>query len=295
MLTSGETTLPDQAFAEVIGDPVAHSKSPLIHRFWLDATNVAGDYRKTQVTGDQLGKYFAERRTDPLWRGCNITMPHKIAALGLMDEVGRSAALVGAVNTVTCTSGKLVGLNTDIDGVAGPLAKPENAIGAYANHIATYAQIIGAGGAARAAAAAVGTDKEFYNRDVGKAKALAEECGLPEWYGQGLDAIGPIRNEGDGAEDQRYSHIVINATAMGMEGKPSVPIKLERYHPDTIVFDMVYAPVETSLLRSARALGLRNVDGLDMLIAQAAEAFEMFFGVAPPRERDAELRALLLA
>jgi shikimate dehydrogenase len=280
-------------YAEVIGDPIAHSKSPLIHGFWLKKLGIDAEYRATHVTAEGLADYFADRRADPAWCGCNVTMPHKLSVKEFVSGLDRSAEIVGALNCVVKTEGELRGYNTDVDGVAGPLARPENQIGGYPNHVATYMQIIGAGGAARAAATASCTDFEFYNRDVGKAKALAEEFSLPEWFGNGLGAIGPIRNECDGLAEQRYSHVVVNATSMGMTGNSPVPIDLSTYYPDTIVFDMVYAPLETPLLAKARELGFRTVDGLEMLVGQAAAAFELFFDQPAPREHDQELRALL--
>lgn len=286
-------------YAEVIGDPIAHSKSPLIHRFWLDALGLAGDYRATRVTADALPAWLAERRSDPVWRGCNVTMPLKRAVVPFAATLDRAASVINTVNTLVHRSDRRIdGFNTDVVSITGALSRAENAIGNYPDHVATYTQIIGSGGAARAAGLAglaASTDIDFFARDIAKAKALAEEFGLPEWFGSGLAGLGPIRNPGDGPEDQRYSHIVINATPMGMAGKPSVPIDLSAYYPDTIVFDMVYFPLETPLLKEARALGLRTIDGLDMLIGQAAVAFELFFGSAPPRERDAELRAVLTA
>jgi shikimate dehydrogenase len=285
----------NRPYAEVIGDPISHSKSPLIHNFWLAKLGIDAEYRACHVRAEQLADYFAQRREDGAWRGCNVTMPHKLVAMSVPDRISAAASLVGALNCVSVENGLLVGENTDVLGVAEPLMRDENSIGDYQNHVATYVQIIGAGGAARAALAAVGRmfDVEFYNRDVVKAKQMAELCGLPDAYGQPLEALGPIRNEGDGSEDQRYSMIVLNASAMGMAGNPPVPINLSTYYPDTIVFDMVYQPIETPLLAQARALGLRTIDGLQMLVGQAAAAFELFFGQPAPREHDAELRALL--
>ena len=286
-----------RAYAEVIGDPIAQSKSPLIHNFWIDAVGIDAEYRRCHVTAGELAGYIAQRRTVSAWRGCNVTMPHKLAIVPLLDTLDETAQAVGAVNTVLRRGDLLVGLNTDIDGIAEPLDRPENRIGGYPNHVATYAQIIGTGGAAMAAGAAMRrrADVEFYSRDRLRAVQLAETFGLPDPYGQALEDLGPIRNPGDGPSEQRYSHVVVNASPMGMAGKPPVPIDLSRYHPDTIVFDMVYAPLETALLAQARACGLRTIGGLDMLIGQAAAAFTHFFGATPPRERDAELRSLLVA
>ncbi len=281
--------------AEVIGDPIAQSKSPAIHRFWLDCLGLAGDYRAVHVTPDELPAYIERSRGDPDWRGCNVTMPHKLTVMDLIDDIDQDAAIVGAVNTVVHRDGRLVGYNTDIVGIVEPLTRPDRVIGDYTSHVATYAQIIGAGGAARAAAVALRfrADVEFYNRSPEKAVALARECGLPDEYGMALDSLGPIRNEGDTLAEQRYSHIVVNASSMGMTGYTPVPIDLTAYYPDTIVFDLVYSPLETPLLAAARSRGLRTIDGLEMLVGQAAVAFELFFGKPPPRDRDAELRALL--
>ncbi|MFN7399583.1 MAG: shikimate dehydrogenase family protein, partial [Sandaracinobacter sp.] len=194
------------------------------------------------------------------------------------------------------SDGRLVAGNTDVEGVAEPLQR--HLIGDYADHVATYVQIIGAGGAARAAvlgAQAAGfRDFDLFNRTPGRADALARLAGGLFGTDNPLGALGPIRNPDDGASVQRYSHILINATSMGMAGQNPVPIDLSAYFPDTIVFDMVYAPLETPLLAQACALGLRTIDGLEMLVGQAATAFERFFGVAPPRERDGDLRRQLL-
>jgi len=284
-------------YAEVIGDPIAQSKSPVIHRFWARALGLDADYRAVRVAADALGAYLAERSADPHWRGCNVTMPHKLAVMAHLGALDPLAEAAGAVNTVVRRDGRLVGYNTDVAGVLEPLDRAENGIGGYPNHVATYAQVIGAGGAARAAGAALVKrfDVEFYNRTADKAVELAALFGLPEAYGAGLDTLRPIRGDGEGSDDQRYSHVIVNASAMGMAGQPPVPVDLDAYYPDTVVFDMVYAPLETPLLAAARARGLRTVDGLQMLVGQAAVAFERFFGHAPPRDRDDELRALLTA
>jgi shikimate dehydrogenase len=284
-------------YAEVIGDPISHSKSPLIHGFWIQALGLSADYRATHVTAEGLGACFAARRADPFWMGCNVTMPHKAAVLAHVDEVDPLAERLQAANCIVKQpDGRLIAGNTDVDGVAEPLRR--HRIGDYPDHVANYVQIIGAGGAARAAvlgaqAAGFG-DFDLFNRTPGRADALARLAGAPFGTGNPLQALGPIRNPDDGASVQRYSHILINATSMGMQGANPVPVDLSAYYPDTIVFDMVYAPLETPLLAQARARGLRTIDGLEMLVGQAATAFERFFGVAPPRERDGDLRRQLL-
>jgi shikimate dehydrogenase len=284
-------------YAEVIGDPIAHSKSPMIHGFWIRALGLEADYRAAHVTADGLGAYFATRRADRDWVGCNVTMPHKEAVLAHVDVMDPLAARLNAANTIVKDAdGRLVAGNTDVDGVCEPLRR--HRIGDYPEHVATYVQIIGAGGAARAAvlgaqAAGFG-DFDIFNRSAARADLVAQLAGTAWGTGNPLETLGPIRNPNDGLAEQRYSHIVINATSMGMQGENPVPIDLSAYYPDTIVFDMVYAPLETPLLAQARSHGLRTIDGLEMLVGQAATAFERFFGVAPPPERDAELRALLV-
>ncbi len=289
----------NRPYAEVIGDPIAQSKSPMIHRFWLEKLGIDADYRACLVRSDGLGAYLALRRADPLWRGCNVTMPHKQTIMALLDTLDPLAEQVGAVNTIIRKPDRsLTGYNTDVAGVAGPLrAMP---IGGYPDHIATYVYIIGAGGAARGAivgAQQAGPfDIDIFNRTVEKAHPLAIMANAASGQAHPLEHLTPIRNHDDTLEDQRYSHIVINASSMGMLDNPAVPIQLSRFYPDTIVFDMVYSPLETPLLAEAGRLGLRTIDGLAMLIGQAAEAFRGFFGAAPPRDDgDAELRALLIA
>ncbi len=282
-------------YAEVIGDPIAHSKSPLIHNFWLAKLGIDAEYGACHVRQDELRDYFTRRRGDAAWRGCNLTMPHKAAGRAYLDDADQEVELLGVTNTIVHSKGRLSGFNTDVVGVADPLAAIPRAN--YPDHVATYVQIVGAGGAARAAlrgAVLAGfCDWDFYNRSIDGAKAMADLAGLPESFAHSLEAIGPIRNSEDGPADQRYSMVVINATSMGMLGSPPVPIDLTTYYSDTIVFDMVYSPLATPLLVQAGNLGLRTIDGLQMLVGQAAAAFELLFGVPAPREHDAELRAVL--
>ncbi len=284
--------------AGVIGWPIAHSKSPLIHRFWLGKLGIDGDYGRFAVAPDRLGDAIRALKALGL-RGVNVTVPHKVAVMAFLDRVDPLAAKVGAVNTVVVEDGALVGYNTDVEGVREPLAEMIGSSETYPNHVATYVQIIGAGGAARAAvvgaqAAGYG-DFDVFARSPDRARPVAELACTPFCTAQPLGDLGPIRNDDSGPDDQRYSHVVINATTLGMTGNDAVVIDLDRYYPDTIVFDMVYAPLETPLLVSARNRGLRTIDGLAMLIGQAAMAFELFYGAPAPRDHDAELRALLTA
>lgn len=264
-------------YAEVIGDPIAHSKSPLIHGFWLKALGIEAEYRATHVAPHALPGYFAERKVDPDWRGCNITVPHKIAALEHVEDRGDVRRAIGAINTAfRDADGALIGTNTDAAGFAAPL-KPFDLVDKPVT-------VIGAGGAGRAvlyALAGIGVGPvTLFNRDVEKGAALLSAFGLK---GQAL----PI------GEAVPPSALVVNATSLGMTGQPPLDLDLSALPQDAVVYDIVYAPLETGLLAAARARGLATIDGLEMLIGQAAMAFELFFGRPAPRVHDVELRERL--
>lgn len=263
--------------AEVIGDPIAQSKSPAIHGFWLGACGIDGVYAKTRVTADELPAFFAARRADPDWRGCNVTVPHKQAVIAHLDSMSDAARAIGAVNTVVREGGRLVGYNTDAPGFAEALAgRPAHA----------HAAVVGAGGAARAVLAALTTlgvqRATVLNRSQDKAAALLAEFGIA---GDALPLDAPLPP----------ADLLVNTSALGMTGQPPLMLDLAPLPQHALVYDIVYAPLETGLLAAARARGLATVDGLAMLIGQAAVAFGHFFGAPPPRNRDAELRRRLLA
>jgi shikimate dehydrogenase len=262
-------------YAEVIGDPIAHSKSPVIHKFWLGKLGLEGDYRRALVRPGELASYLSSRRNDPSWRGCNVTMPHKAAIGPLLDDVESSAGRIGAVNTVTRFDELVVGLNTDLQGF-------DLALGAF-SATGKDVVLIGAGGAARAALEALRQARPaslvVMNRDPGRAARLLADFGIAG------DAL-PL---GDPAP----ADLLINASALGMADHPPLEIDLAALRPGAVILDMVYHPVDTPLLRQARSLGLHGIDGLQMLVGQAAQAFALFFGAPPPREHDAELRELL--
>ena len=270
---------PAPPYAEVIGDPIAHSKSPLIHGFWLEALGIAGDYRRAHVRPDGLAAYIAERRADPDWRGCNVTIPHKVAVMDLVDDPGNIRGTIGAMNTVVRQpDGALIGTNTDAAGFYAPLAELDLEGAPVA--------VVGAGGAARAvlfalARAGVGP-VTILNRSPLKAMGLLATFGLKGDV-VALDAPLPP------------AALLVNASSLGMTGQPPLDLDLAPLPEGAIVYDLVYAPLRTGLLAAAEARGLDTVDGLDMLIGQAALAFELFFGRPPPEGRDDELRALLTA
>jgi len=264
-------------YAEVIGDPIKHSKSPLIHGFWIEALGLDAVYRAHHVTPDALPAYFAARRDDPAWRGCNITIPHKQTALDLVEDRGGIRATIGAINlALRAEDGAIIGTNTDAGGFYAPIADIQLE--------GAPVVVVGAGGAARAilfALSRVGVgDVTILNRNVLKAAALLAAFGLK---GKALplgSALPPAA-------------LLVNTSALGMAGQPPLEIDLSPLPEDALVYDIVYAPLETPLLKAARDRDLETVDGLDMLIGQGALAFELLFGAEPPRDRDDELRALL--
>ncbi len=280
------------AYAEVIGDPIVQSKSPAIHGFWLRQLGIAADYRAVHLRTEGLADYFAARRADPDWRGCNVTMPHKQAVMPLLDAIDPLAARVGAVNTVVRgADGRLTGYNTDVAGFLEPLQP----VLAQQHHF-RMARIMGAGGAARAIVAAL-ADKGFVlvvaARDPVQARALLDDLATGDDH-HAVD-LAHFAPETDFAFDDREGllDLIINASPLGMAGKPSLEFDFSHAPPGSVVYDIVTHPLDTPLLIEARRRGFPTIDGLAMLIGQAAAAFEKFFGVAPPRTGDADLREML--
>ncbi|WP_315899665.1 shikimate dehydrogenase [Qipengyuania gaetbuli] len=281
------------SYAEVIGDPIAQSKSPAIHGFWIDKLGLDADYRAHHVTADDLAAYLEVRRGDPDWRGCNVTMPHKQAVIPLLDRLEPLARRVGAVNTIVrAPNGALVGRNTDVAGFLEPLRERLKA-----THYLRMARILGTGGAARAIVAGL-ADEGFTlvlaGRDTGKAKAL-----LGELDAGGEHHVAPLDHFAkptDFAFDDREGccDLVINASPLGMRGQPPLAFDWSHAPPGSVAYDIVTDPVETEFLQHARSAGFETIDGLAMLIGQAAAAFTHFFGVEPPHGHDAELRERLM-
>ncbi|MFZ9394663.1 MAG: shikimate dehydrogenase [Erythrobacter sp.] len=278
-------------YAEVIGDPIAQSKSPAIHGFWIARLGLDAQYRAEHVTPSDLAGYFAARRDDPVWRGCNVTMPHKQAVIAFLDRLDPQAGAIGAVNTVVREGHELVGYNTDAAGFLEPLR------GRLAQrHLFRMARIMGTGGAARAIVAALageGFTLVLAGRDPAKARALLDELD-PGGDHHAID-MAHFAEPTDFAFDDRTGclDLVVNASALGMRGQAELAFDWSHAPPGSIAYDIVTDPLETTFLSAARAAGHEALDGLNMLIGQAALAFERFFGAAPPREGDAELRGLL--
>lgn len=265
-------------YAEVIGDPIVHSKSPLIHNFWIERLGIDARYDAVRVAPADLEAYLAERRADSDWRGCNVTIPHKVEVMAHVADRGDVRGSIGAMNTVARgEDGLLFGTNTDAGGFYLPVAEFDLADKPIA--------VIGAGGAARAvlfALARLGAGPvTILNRTPLKAAALLAHFGL-EGEARPLGAPLPP------------AALLVNASALGMAGQPPLALDLAPLPDHAVVYDIVYAPVRTALLKAAEARGLETVNGLEMLVGQAAIAFEIFFGAAPPREADEELFARLV-
>jgi shikimate dehydrogenase len=263
-------------YAEVIGDPIAHSKSPVIHKFWLEQFGLERDYRATRVTPEALPDYFAARRADPDWRGCNLTMPLKVQAVEHLDESNAIVARLGATNCILRRHEGLYGTNFDAYAVLQSL---------IALSWSGHAVIIGNGGAARAALWALldlGFDRiTIMSRNLRRATALVESLRVE------VD-IAPL----GGAPE---CNLLINATPLGMNGHPALPVTLNAMPPDATVFEMVYDPVVTRLISDARAHGLRVFDGLTMLIEQASMSFVSFFNAGVTNEQRTAVRERLVA
>ncbi len=259
-----------EPYAEVIGDPVAHSLSPTIHSYWLDYRDLPGSYRAMRCDAQALAPYLAGRRDDPLWRGCNVTMPLKELAAARMDWLDDGAARAGAINCVVPRDGELHGYNTDIDAVLRAVETVDLA--------GKRAVVLGAGGVARAALVALGARGA---QRVVLARNADRRLALRALGADVQDA--PLYAIREALED---AAVVINATPLGMAGDERIDIflleALEAAARPMLVIDMVYRPVETEFLSTARAIGMPTVDGLTLLIGQARRSFSLLFGAEPP-------------
>jgi shikimate dehydrogenase len=268
--------------AGVMGWPVAHSRSPLLHGYWLKQYGIDGSYEALPVPPEALaealralpGRGFA---------GCNLTLPHKERALALVDRVDTAARRIGAVNTVVVAAdGTLDGRNTDAFGFYANLAAAAPGWSAAAGPAA----VLGAGGGARAVVAALldhGTPEvRLLNRHRGRAEDLAAALGGPV-------AVVDWERRAAALAD---AALLVNTTSLGMTGQPPLEIALDALPPRALVNDIVYVPLETPLLAAARRRGNPVVDGLGMLLHQACPGFAAWFGLMP--EVTPALRAHML-
>ena len=272
--------------AGIMGWPVTHSRSPVLHGFWLEETGIDGAYLPLPVRPENIEQAL---RALPIlgFKGCNLTIPHKQAALSVVDRVDPLARRIGAINTIIIGSdGSLAGRNTDAFGFRENLrdAAPDW------DPTAGPAVILGAGGAARAIVAALAdagvAEIRIVNRTTARAASLARDLSTPK-------VTMTIHSWNEIGIAQRHAGLLINATSLGMAGEPALLLDLSSLPPLTPVVDIVYVPLETDLLASARRRGHPVVDGLGMLLHQGRPGFEAWFGT-PVRVTN-ELRSAVLA
>ena len=253
----------------VMGWPVAHSRSPLIHGYWLKQNGIKGDYRREAVTPEDFPA-FLKSLGERSYVGGNVTQPHKEMALKLTQPDDRAKA-IGAANTIYIDNDVLRSTNTDVIGFLSSLD-----VGAPGwDKNLKVAVVLGAGGAARAVVYGLverGAERIcVVNRTLARAEVFRERFG-PRVYPVGWDAVPKLLKE---------AGLVVNATSMGMTGNPDLPLDLGGVRDGTVIGEIIYVPLKTKLLEAAEKRGLKHSDGLDMLLYQAVRGFELWFGVKP--------------
>jgi shikimate dehydrogenase len=273
--------MPVHKAACVIGWPVGHSRSPLIHNYWIKQHGLDAEYRREAVPTEQF-KDFITHLAARGYVGANVTAPHKEAALAVSEPDERALA-VGAANTLWLDGSRLRSTNTDVEGFIGNL----DATAPGWDRSLQSALVVGAGGAARAAVFGLlerGIGRILLvNRTAERAAALRTQLGDRVMLARWSDLDGLMAEAG----------LLVNTTSLGMAGQPPLTIELARLPAGAVVSDLVYAPLETALLAAARSRGLCAVDGLGMLLHQAGGGFQRWFGVRPQVTED--LRALVEA
>jgi shikimate dehydrogenase len=267
----------------IMGHPVAQSRSPMLHGYWLAQLGIDGAYTREDVAPGGFPA-FLEGFQAAGYVGGNVTAPHKQVALAAVARVDAVAAAIGAVNTIWTERGELVGGNTDAHGFIANLDE----LAPGWDGATRTAVVMGAGGATRAAIVALrarGVAVVLVNRTQAHADALAAEFGAtpgPDVRAAAWERLGDTLSQAD---------LLVNTTVLGMVGKPAMEIDLAALPAASVVYDIVYVPLETELLRAARARGNRVVGGLGMLLHQAVPGFEHWFGARPVVT--AELRRLI--
>ena len=264
----------------LIGWPAAHSRSPLIHHYWLRQLGIEGGYSIEAVPPEGFAEFVLNLRTHG-YVGANVTIPHKERALQLTEPDARARA-VGAANTLYYDGDLLRSTNTDVEGFIGNLDASAPGWDRTA-----HALVLGAGGSSRAVVFGLlerGIGRiALANRSIERAQALRDLFG---------DRVVPIAWS-DIPAALPGAGLLVNTTSLGMNGQPPLPIDLSALPADAVVADLVYVPLETDLLAAAKARGLRTADGLGMLLHQAVRGFDLWFGARP--HVTAELRALVEA
>jgi shikimate dehydrogenase len=264
----------------LIGWPAAHSRSPLIHHYWLRKLGIEGGYSIEAIPPEGFAE-FVSRLSAHGFVGANVTLPHKERALALTVPDTRARA-IGAANTLWYDGAELRSTNTDIEGFVGNLDASADGWDGIEE-----ALVLGAGGSSRAVVFGL-LDRgikhvHLANRTMERAQALADQFGA---------AVQPIEWDAiDGVLPR--AGLLVNTTSLGMHGQPALEVDVNLLSGQAIVADLVYVPLETALLKAARARGLKTADGLGMLLHQAVRGFELWFGQRP--EVTPELRALVEA
>jgi len=265
----------------LIGWPAAHSRSPLIHHYWLRTLGLPGGYNIEAIPPEGFAEFVLHLKTHG-FVGANVTIPHKERALALTKPDERARA-VGAANTLWYDDGDLRSTNTDIEGFINNL----DACAPGWDQATNDALVLGAGGSSRAVVFGLierGVKRVcLANRTVERARALADQFG-DQVHPVSWDAIGELLPRVD---------LLVNTTSLGMHGQPALEIDVGRLPRHAVVADLVYVPLQTPLLAAARARGLKTADGLGMLLHQAVRGFELWFGQRP--KVTPELRALVEA
>lgn len=267
----------------VIGFPIAQTLSPFIHKHWMEKVGMKGTYEAIEIAPGTLPEFIEQAKKNGL-SGFNVTVPHKIDIVPFLDKVAPLARQMGAVNTVKIdASGTLTGFNTDGIGLVAHL---KNMVPDYP--VDKPALILGAGGASRAAVLGLLTESipmvMICNRTREKAEAIAQEIGRGRMT---------VVNWEDRETAVAAAGLIINTTVLGMEGQRRLELDVSSAAKDTVVYDIVYKPLQTELLINAKKHGLRTVDGLGMLVHQGAAAFKIWFGYDVGF--DSDLRAKLEA
>ncbi len=278
-----------RSFAFIVGWPVKHSRSPLLHGFWLKEHSIEGHYGRLAVApgGPALRATFDFIRATAHARGCNLTLPHKIDALALLDRLTPAARRIGAVNTVVKQpDGSLLGDNTDAFGFI-------EALRTGAPHwqpAAAPAVVLGAGGAARAVVSALVDAGVPETRLVNRTRQTAIDLATRFVPGDGRTVV--IDDWSRRAAALAGAGLLVNTTSLGMDGQPPLELALDALPRTAVVNDAVYVPLRTDLLRRAAARGNRTVDGLDMLLHQGRPGFAAWFGCEQPAVTPALRRAV---
>jgi shikimate dehydrogenase len=273
-------------FAAIVGWPVEHSRSPALHGFWLRQHGIDGHYGRLPVppSGEALAELVDFLRRTPNARGCNLTLPHKIDIMPLLDRIDPDADRIGAVNTVIKQpDGTLLGRNSDGFGFLAHLNASAPGWSAKSGPVV----VLGAGGAARAVVATLVDAGVPELRLINRTQESAVKLGLTFTPRDGRQIAIERWDERSAMLDD--ATLLVNTTALGMKGQPPLELDLARLPVDAVVNDIVYIPLETPLLAAARARGHRAVDGLGMLLHQGRLGFRAWFGkevaVSPEQRR----------